>query len=296
VQNPFCTRSAKSQAIDSPPNRFSALQKTKVDLASNIMGDGKSWGADERRRSILDELTEHGSVQIDHLADQLDVSRMTVHRDLNQLEEKGLLRKVRGGATLESSVLFESSYDHRKQNAVSRKRACAESAAERLSPGQAVMIDDGTTTALLEDYVSDFTPITVITNSRPLADEMRKVKDINLIILGGKYNPAFEACFGFICEKSVSNLHSDALFLSTSAINKNELYHQNEDIARLKRSMMDVSSKIFLLVDNRKFEKSGMYKFASIDEFDCVFVGGELKNMHRDNLEKSDANFEVSEK
>lgn len=236
---------------------------------------------------------ENGTVDVGSLADALDVSRMTIHRDLDQLEERNLLRKVRGGATIESSLLFESSYAYRSEKAAAEKRAVAEAAAEYLQPGQAVMIDDSTTAEPLVDFIPETAPHTVITNAFHLTDQMRDVREVELICLGGSYNSNFESFLGLFCEQAISSIRTDVLFMSTSAIKNGVAFHQNQDAARVKRAMMDVAEMTILMVDESKFGRSGLIRLAELEEFDRVLIGGEIDAAVADELEEREVPFQV---
>ena len=249
--------------------------------------------ADERQQHILDRLMENGTVDVGSLSDAFDVSRMTIHRDLDQLEEQNLLRKVRGGATIESSLLFESSYAYRSKQATAEKRAVAKAAAEYLSPGQAVMIDDGTTTEPLAEFLPETAPHTVMTNAFHLMDRLRDVREIELISLGGTYNSNFESFLGLFCEQSIRAMRADVLFVSMSAIKGGVAFHQNQDAARVKRAMMDVAETTILLVDQSKFGRSGLIRLADLDEFDRVLIGGEVDAPVAENLEEKGIPFQI---
>jgi len=252
-----------------------------------------SRSADERRQHILDRLMENGTVDVGSLSDALDVSRMTIHRDLDQLEERNLLRKVRGGATIESSLLFESSYAYRSKKAVEQKRAVAKAASEYLSPGQAVMIDDGTTTEPLAEFLPETAPHTVITNAFHLMDRLRDIREIELICLGGTYNSNFESFLGLFCEQSIRSMRADILFVSMSTIMDGVAFHQNQDAARVKRAMMEVSETTILLVDQSKFGRSGLIRLADLEEFDRVMIGGEPNAAVTDHLEEKGVPFQI---
>ena len=258
------------------------------------MSNDASRTADERRQHILDRLMENGTVDVGSLSDALDVSRMTIHRDLDQLEEQNLLRKVRGGATIESSLLFESSYAYRSQKATAEKRAVAKAAAEEyLSPGQAVMIDDGTTTEPLAEFLPETAPHTVMTNAFHLMDRLRDARQVELISLGGTYNSNFESFLGLFCEQSIRAMRADVLFVSMSAIKGGVAFHQNQDAARVKRAMMEVAETTILLVDQSKFGRSGLIRLADLEEFDRVLIGGEVDAPVAENLEEKGIPFQI---
>ncbi|MFJ9612351.1 DeoR/GlpR family DNA-binding transcription regulator [Streptomyces noursei] len=105
----------------------------------------------DRRKRISDRVLAEGQVTIEELVQELGVSQMTVHRDLDTLEHQGWLRKVRGGATAAPSALFESTARWRGNEQVAAKEAICEAALALAEPGQAVIIDDSST-ALLVDH------------------------------------------------------------------------------------------------------------------------------------------------
>jgi len=274
------------------PQRAIRIERSQTHAASEMARD-ESWTADERQQHILDRLMENGTVDVGGLAEALDVSRMTIHRDLDQLEERNLLRKVRGGATIESSLLFESSYAYRSETATAEKRAVSKAAAEYLKPGQAVMIDDSTTAEPLAEFLSETVPHTVITNAFHLADKVRDMRQVELICLGGSYNSNFESVLGLFCEQASEAIRADVLFMSTSAIKDGVAFHQNQDAARVKRAMMEVAETTVLLADQSKFGRSGLIRLADLDEFDRVLIGGGLDSSVANELDEKGVAFEV---
>jgi DeoR/GlpR family transcriptional regulator of sugar metabolism len=190
-------------------------------------------------------------------------------------------------------LLFESSYAYRSKQATAEKRAVAKAAAEYLSPGQAVMIDDGTTTEPLAEFLPETAPHTVMTNAFHLMDRLRDVREIELISLGGTYNSNFESFLGLFCEQSIRAMRADVLFVSMSAIKGGVAFHQNQDAARVKRAMMDVAETTILLVDQSKFGRSGLIRLADLDEFDRVLIGGEVDAPVAENLEEKGIPFQI---
>ena len=128
---------------------------------------------EERRQSIMDLLVTARAVDLDDLADRFSVSRMTIHRDLDDLEQAGLLRKIRGGATVESGTQFESDFRIRAMQDAEAKARMARAAAELVEPGMTVMVNDGSMAALLTSTLVHKRPLTVITNNAAVLDLLR---------------------------------------------------------------------------------------------------------------------------
>lgn len=227
---------------------------------------------EERRNAILEAVISAGNVSVDQLAAGLGVSRMTVHRDIDALAMRGLVRKERGGATAESSLLFESNFHFRRHQETGAKRTLAEAAARLVVPGQVILIDDSSTTLQMADWLRDVQSLTVISNSLPLTVALADCPNINLIGVGGRYSRTFHAFFGLGCEMAISELRADIAFLSSSAVSGLTAYHQHEEVIRAKRAMMASSEQKVLLVDHTKFGRTALHKFSELSEFDHILI------------------------
>ncbi|RVQ16576.1 DeoR/GlpR family DNA-binding transcription regulator, partial [Sinorhizobium meliloti] len=142
---------------------------------------------EDRRQAIMDVLMEAGTASVEELALRFGVSKMTVHRDLDDLEQAGLLRKVHGGASIQSSPQFESDFRYREKIATGEKRRLAQHAATLIEPGQSIIIDDSSTAGAIAGFVRDIRPLTVITNNLGVIADLSGAPGINLIALGGHY-------------------------------------------------------------------------------------------------------------
>jgi DeoR/GlpR family transcriptional regulator of sugar metabolism len=226
----------------------------------------------ERRRILLDYVLRAGSAQVDELAARFGVSRMTVHRDLDTLAAQGIVRRVHGGVTVRSSNLVESNFLYRSRLAEREKQALAHAAAELVEPGQAIIIDDSTTTSRLTSFIPARKPLTVITNSLIVVDQLKGAYGIETICLGGHYNQRFNAFYGYVCEQAVASLRANTLFMSTSTVFNGVAYHQQEDVVKTKRALMGVADKRVLLVDSSKFGITALIRLADLTEFDVVLT------------------------
>lgn len=225
---------------------------------------------EERRQAIMDLLVQLGAVDLDDLAQRFDVSKMTIHRDLDDLENLGLLRKIRGGATIESGTQFEADYRYRALQNVDVKRAVADKAASLIEPGMTVLINDGTTAGLMADAIVNMRPLTVITNNLAAINTLTDVQGVNLIALGGTYSRKFNGFFGMMTEESLSRLQVDLAFLSTPAVNGLTCYHMDESVTRCKRAMIDAGAKVVLLADGKKFGRTALHQLSDMTAFDTV--------------------------
>ena len=232
--------------------------------------------AETRRDGIMGYLMENGTVSVDDLAALFHVSRMTIHRDLDELEGEGFLRKVRGGATIKSNLQFESDFRYRKRLAVAEKRAIARAALNLIEPGQAVILDDGTTVEELASHISEKRPLTVITNSVPCISILAGIHGIDLIAVGGQYIPKYNGFFGLMAENTLAALKVDAAFISTSAVDGQNTYHQLQEVVKTKRAMIAAAENSYLLADSTKFGKTALNYLTGVKAFRAIITGQPL--------------------
>lgn len=248
----------------------------------------------KRQEQIAEYLLQHPSVAVQELADLFNVSSMTVYRDMDELERQGILRKVRGGATAQPSSLFESDLRYRVGSSSNEKLAIAQYAVQYVQPGQAVMMDDSTTALELARQIKKVTPLTVITNSLPIIQELLSVKGIRLISLGGEYLPHYSGFAGIICEQAINSLHANVLFMSVSAVSDNIAFHQEQGIVKVKQAMMNSVAQRILLVDHNKFHKIALHRLAPLDQFNLVIVDSGLDQESLEQLQKDRIKVEVA--
>jgi DeoR/GlpR family transcriptional regulator of sugar metabolism len=249
----------------------------------------------ERQAWITQYILENGTLQVDDLAERLAVSRMTIHRDLDELERQGVLRKVRNGATATPSSLFESDVRFRLTQQTLEKEAIARAALAYIEPGQAILLDEATTLLPLARRLPELAPLTVITNFLPILNALRHSKDIHLISLGGEYLPRFDTFTGWLCETSLAALHADLYLTSTTAVSRDIAYHPEQQIVSAKRAMMACTSQHYLLLDHTKFGKTALHQVARLSEFEAVIVDGGLEGAQLAELRQLGVKVEVAD-
>ena len=227
---------------------------------------------EDRRHEIVETLVEQGTVALDDLAARFAVSRMTIHRDLDDLEAQGLVRKIRGGATIESSGQFESDFRYRSRLAADEKRSIARAAATFIEPGTSVMIDDGSTSQTIAPFLIERRPLTVITNNLALITGLAGVAGMELIALGGTYSKKFNGFFGVLTEKALSGLRADAAIMSSSSIEGRTAFHQDQEVLEVKRRMIASSARRYLMADHRKFGRTALHLLSDLGAFDAVIT------------------------
>jgi DeoR/GlpR family transcriptional regulator of sugar metabolism len=209
---------------------------------------------------------------------------MTIHRDLDDLERQGVLRKVRNGATAQPSSHFESNVRFRLGRQVAEKEAMAHAALGFIETGQTIILDEATTLLPLVRLLPDVAPLTVITNFLPILEGLRSVPDIHLIGLGGEFLPRFDTFTGLLAEQTLATLHADLYITSTTAVANAMTFHPDPQVVSVKRLMMRRATRSLLLVDHTKFGKTALYEFAPISAFDAVIVDSGVAPQHLEQV------------
>lgn len=249
---------------------------------------------EERRQAIMDLLVEARAVDLDALAERFAVSKMTIHRDLDDLEEAGVLRKVRGGATIEAGTQFESDFRIRAQQDGAAKARMARAALELVEPGMTVIVNDGSMAALLGAALVEKRPLTVITNNAAIIDRLRGEAGITLIALGGVFSAKFNGFFGVVTETALSRLRADVAFVSAPAVSGLNAFHMDDAVVRTKRLMMAAAGKCCLLINHQRFGRSALHVLADLAEFDAIITDNDPAPEDRAALDRAGLTLTVA--
>lgn len=254
----------------------------------------RTMTAQERRQAIVEHLRSTETAAVDAFASMFGVSRMTVHRDLDALVEQRLVRKVRGGATLLPSVVFEGDYDYRAKQHPAEKGALGRAAAQLVEPGMAVAMDDSSTVAAMLPFLMDKRPLTIITNASPIIRAVERAEGITLLALGGVYDRTVAAYVGLTTERTMRSLRVDLAFMSTACVRASTAYMRDtEEVVRVKLVMMEMADESVLLVDHNKFAKTALIRFADLSDFDRVLVTDGIDRRTREVLRRDKVRLEI---
>lgn len=243
-------------------------------VASTLGGSGDptpTHGAPElRREAVRRRVAELGFVRVDQLARECGVSLMTMHRDLDELEGRGFLRKVRGGATSAPTRTFHGDLAHRMQAQAREKLELAAYALRReIVPGQVVALDDSTTSLALARLLPQVAPLTVVTHFLPVLRALADEPGVELIGLGGRFVPAYDS---FLGQAAAADLQADVLVMSTTAVTDGVCYIQSQDTVITRRALIASSARTVALIDHTKFGRRALHRLVDLADVDRVIV------------------------
>ncbi|MDR1237751.1 MAG: DeoR/GlpR family DNA-binding transcription regulator [Propionibacteriaceae bacterium] len=248
-----------------------------------------------RRQEIAEAVMQEGALRLEDLATRFNVSLMTVHRDVDDLQARDILRKYRGLVTALATSVVESSVTYRVGRQAYEKATLAQAVMKHIEPGEAVFLDDSTTVRRVAPLLSQNTPLTVITYSLPLLTELRNVSGLSLVALGGTYYSWCDAFMGPMTASQIRRVRADLFIMSSSGIVDDTCFHQHQEMIEVKRAMFECAARRILLVDHTKFEKRALYELVHVQEFDLVIVDAETSAEHVSRLRSYGTNVIVAD-
>jgi DeoR/GlpR family transcriptional regulator of sugar metabolism len=236
--------------------------------------------ARQRQAKILERVREDGAVRVADLVRELGVSDMTVRRDLEVLEGRGLLEKVHGGATaVEGSALFEPGFTVKSSLQQAEKDAIADAAAALVEPGMAIGVSAGTTTHALARRLADIPGLTVVTNSIRVADVFyqRERADQTIILTGGVRTPS-EALVGPFAVAALRTVHVDLVFVGVHGMDPHSGFTcPNLLEADTDRALIEAGRRLIVVADHTKWGVIGISSIARLDQADVLVTDAGLE-------------------
>ncbi|MFE7581897.1 DeoR/GlpR family DNA-binding transcription regulator [Streptomyces gardneri] len=244
------------------------------------MTDNQNLLAEQRRALILDEVRRRGGVRVNELTRRLNVSDMTIRRDLDALARQGMLAKVHGGAVpvVEAST-HEPGFEAKSVLEPSAKDEIARAAAALVAPGTAIALSGGTTTYALARQLLDVPDLTVVTNSVRVADVFHEAQLTGgggevrrgaptVVLTGGVRTPS-DALVGAVADRAIRSLHFDLLFLGVHGISVEAgLSTPNLAEAETNRCLMRSARRVVVVADHTKWGTVGLSSFGDLGEVD----------------------------
>lgn len=245
-------------------------------------------GSNERHKIILQLINEHGAVTITELCERLQVSDMTIRRDLSALEGADLLRRIHGGAVSIRGRSYEPPFLTRTQESLEAKQAIAAFAVTLVNEGDSIALDVGTTTLEMAHCLTDKHNITVLTTSLPIANVLADRSDIRVILSGGILRPGELSLVGAIAEYTFSRFNLDKAFIGIGGIDlKTGLTEYNLEDAQIKVSLIRSAKQRILLADSSKFGRITFASVAQLSEIHQVITDEGLDHESRETLQQN---------
>lgn len=256
--------------------------------------EGQASGPRARQYAIAQAVIGKGKSTIEELVDLTGVSAMTIYRDVAVLEQSSIVQLHNGTVVAVASGLHEADAVFWLEQASDEKRLVAAEAATFVANGSSVMLDDSSSSVWLLRALSELSSLTIVTNSLLVADEVTENRLAQLIMTGGEYRSWAHALMGPTTVQNIESMHADYCFLSTSGISSMACFHPYQEVAEVKAAMLRSSEVRVLLIDNSKFGRRALFKFAELGDFDHVVVDAEAPEEELGRLEAAGVHVVVA--
>ena len=242
---------------------------------------------EQRKQKILDMLKEKDSVRVSNLSRILGVSEVTIRSYLEDMDKKGLLSRVHGGAVSSYKPYYSMNLNQRLETNKESKVAIAERVVELIQPNDTVMLNAGTTTLLVFRKLPQNYNLSIVTNSISIALEAEGNPNFNVILVGGSVNSKYQFSYGSDAIEQIKKYHADKLILSVDGISAEHgftTYYDKE--AAIDVAMIEQSNCRIIAADHSKFGHSAFVKISDAAVADYIVTNDQLSRELTEELNK----------
>ncbi len=225
----------------------------------------------ERWNGILAQLNEKGFVKVSELTRTFGVSVETIRRDMEALEQRGMLKRVYGGAIRITSKNAEVDYTSREHINIEEKQAIGRKAAELINNGDTIVVDPGTTTIEVVKALRDKKDLTSLTNSIPISLELLKNNSGPVFLLGGQLRDGYYSTSGFLTTGQLQQFSADKAIVGAGGISvRTGLTDYHVEEAGARKEMIRIADKVILVADSSKLGFSTFIHVCPLDDIDVL--------------------------
>lgn len=227
----------------------------------------------ERHQFIINKIQKDQYINVIELCKDLKVSSVTIRKDLKLLEDKSLLFRTHGGATLNNPYAVDRPVNEKEKIQSSEKNKIGAAAAKLVKANDSIVIASGTTLLYFVKNIPSGLNLTVVSSSLNISLELMRYPDVEVIQLGGLLRKSSSSVLGAYAEQVLQDFYFNALFLGVDGIDlEHGLTTTNAMEAHLNRKMIDVSQKVVVLADSTKFGKRGFGKICGFEDVDHIIT------------------------
>lgn len=250
----------------------------------------------DRHQFILKKLREKGKLSIPQLISEMKVSGVTIRKDLKLLEEKKLLFRTRGGASIQNPYAMELPIDEKEFIRSEEKKLIAQAALTLIGQNDSIIIGSGTTVFELARQLHPDKRIIVITPALKVALELCNRPHVEVLQLGGLVHHSSSSTAGAFAEKVLDELSCGVLFVGVDGIDlEHGLSITNIMEASLNQKMIKLAQTVVVLADSSKFNRRGLGKICNLDQVDYIITDNEVSREIVNRIEKTGVRVLIAE-
>ncbi|MEI7186766.1 DeoR/GlpR family DNA-binding transcription regulator [Dickeya dianthicola] len=245
-------------------------------LTDTLRVNGERVRGQSRLDQILDYLKSHNLVTVDELVTVIDASPATIRRDLIKLDEQGVISRSHGGVTLNRFIPSQPTTNEKLQRSLAEKQAIARQAASLVQPGNAVVLDAGTTMLELARNLTHL-PLRVITADLQIALFLSEFKQIEVTIIGGRIDDSSQSCIGEHGRRLLRSVYPDIAFISCNSWSLEKgITTPTEEKAGIKQDLGMNASRRVLLADSSKYGAYSLFCVSPLSELTDIITDSSL--------------------
>lgn len=247
---------------------------------------------EERKEKILSLLHSEGKVKVNDLSQMFNVSEVTIRIDLADLEEKGLLSRVHGGAVSSYRTYYNMSLTQRSSMNETEKKAIVEKIAGMVKNKETIMLNAGSTTLFALRALMLHKNLNIVTNSVAIALEAADCANFNVILLGGSVNTKYQFTYGDDAINQLSKYHADKLILSVDGVSSEmgfSTYYQQE--TGICRQMIEQANTSIVAADYTKIGRTAFANLAEVSTADYIVTNQNAPKTEIESLQNADVSI-----
>jgi len=251
----------------------------------------------QRREKIIELVCDSGSVSVSKLSRLFSVSTVTIRNDLSHLEDKGCLFRYYGGAIINKQFAFDKPLQFKRRINSSNKNMIAQCAADLVQDGDHIILDSGSTTALMVPYLKNKRDLIVMTNALNIAYDLAANTDIEVLVAGGNVRKNTYSISGPIVEQLLKMYHFNKLFLGIDGIDLDAgITTPNFDEALVNKAMCHASEQIIAVTDATKFGRKSFCLIERIENIHCLVTDSHIPDNYLSALQEKNINIILADK
>ncbi|MEQ9221461.1 MAG: DeoR/GlpR family DNA-binding transcription regulator [Cyclobacteriaceae bacterium] len=253
--------------------------------------------AKQRKEKILELLREDGSAKVIDLARIFKVTEVTIRQDLEKLDREGLVTREHGGVHLKNFQDQVRNFSLIHQENLKKKEIIAEKCLEFIQPGDAIILDSGSTTTEIAKLIADYNGLTVITNALNIALILGANPNIEVVMTGGEFKPPTLSLTGQKAADFFTGLNVQKLFLATAGISlKSGLTYPSLSDLVVKKAMIDAAEITYLVADSTKIGKSSFASLGALSLIDYIITDEGIQEKHKQVFQQNDIELIIAQK
>jgi DeoR/GlpR family transcriptional regulator of sugar metabolism len=230
-----------------------------------------------RQAETVELLLERGFVSVTDLAQHFGVTESTIRRTLAELETRDLVQRTHGGALPVRQT--DAPTDLKQTLHTVEKRAIGKAMAQRILPGQTVLLDSGSTTLEVARHLQA-RQLTVVTNDLLIGTVIAEKQNAHLVFIGGELLPNVYTMWGPTSVQQLHHLRVNVAVFGADTVTEDGIYNTSSYELEVKRTMRSVASEAFFVADSSKFGREALFKVFDLDAFTAGITDELMPPMH----------------